>query len=173
MTTTELRQQLAIAEAADAAQKRAAAAAQVKQLTAEGARVTAELEPLIEQIRAAQNDRLRINGLLLQARNQISAFAAPLDPLTFPSENQEKERLRQLAAWKAQQLALLKKHEDCVRRENVRPQAVALQRRLQTLEFQIKNLSVLAEGGKIGEVTGAVSQGVENFLEGSQVGPPR
>jgi hypothetical protein len=170
---TELRRQLATAEADEARQKRAAAVERVKALAAEGAQLRAELEPLAEQIRTAQNARLRCHGELVRAREQISALSAPLDPLMFPSALDEHNRVEQLAAWRARQQELLTLHADCVRREGVRPQAVQLQRRLETLTFQIQNLSAVAEGRKIGEVEGGVSQGVEDFLGASQFGPPR
>jgi hypothetical protein len=166
MTTpvTELKQKLATAEADEARQKREAAVEQVRRLAAEGRALRAELEPLAEQIRTAQNARLRCHGELARAREQIAVLNQPLDPLMFPSALDEHNRVEQLAAWKTRQQELLEVHADCVRRETVRPRAVQLQRRLETITFQIQNLSALAEGRKIGEVTGSVSQGVENFL---------
>jgi hypothetical protein len=172
-TATELRQQLARAVDEEARQKRAEAAKRIEALSAEGAALTAELEPLAAQINAAQNERLRLHGELLQARNQVNIYSAPLDPLTFPSEKDEHDRLEQLAAWKKRQQELLELHSDCVRKESVRPSAVALQRRLSQLTFEIQNLSAVAEGRRPGQIEGSVSMGVEDFLGSSQVGPPR
>ena len=162
--TTELRQQLQVAEADEALQKREAAVEQVKRLAAEGRALRAELEPLAETIRTAQNARLRCHGELARARDQINALSQPLDPLGFPSALDEHNRVEALAAWKDRQKELLEVHADCVRRETVRPRAVQLQRRLEKITFEIQNQTALAEGRKIGEVEGGISQGVENFL---------
>jgi chromosome segregation ATPase len=162
--TTELRQQLQAAEAAEVRARAEQAKEQVRRLAAEGAALRAELEPLAAQIREAQNARLRCHGELARAREQIAALSQPLDPLGFPSEADEHQRQEALTAWRQRQQELLATHEDCIRRETVRPRAVQLQRRLETITFEIQNQTALAEGRKIGEVTGSVSQGVENFL---------
>jgi chromosome segregation ATPase len=169
----ELRQQLKAAEAEEQRHKATQAKEKIKSLTGEGASLMAQLEPLVKQINEAQKERLALNGHLINARNQIRAYEAPLDALTFPSEKDEHNRVEQLDLWKQRQRELLAKHEDCVRRESVRPQAVALQKRLEHIQFEVQNWTAVAEGRKIGEVEGGVYQGVEDFLDGSQVGPPR
>src|ERR1700686_4984953 len=169
----ELRQQLKEAEVEEARHKATQAKEQIARLGAEGAKLQTELLALASQINAAQKERLALNGHLINARNQIRAYETPLDPLTFPSDADEHNRVEQLALWKQRQRELLAKHEDCVRRESVRPQAVALQKRLEQLQFEIQNLTTIAEGRKPGQIEGGVYQGMEDFLGASQVGPPR
>jgi len=155
---------LAAARAEAEKQKRDDAKREILSLSAEGAALKAELEPLAAQVTTAQNDRLRITGQLAQARNQINTYAAPLDPLTFPSEQDERERRRKLAAWQAKQRELLAQLEDARLRESVRPQAVALQRRLETLRFAIQNQSAIAEGRRPGQIEGGITTVGEDFL---------
>jgi hypothetical protein len=173
MTSTELRQQLKEAEAEEANEKRRAADERVKALSQLRARLIDELEPEARQVHTAQNERLKLDGELPRVRDMIATLSQPPDPLSYSSRASERNRLRQLTELKALQKELLLKRADCVRKESVRAHAIQLQSRIQTIEYQIKNLSVIAAGGKIGEVTGGVSQGLENFLEGSQIGPAR
>jgi hypothetical protein len=161
---SELKQKLEAAVAEEARQKRAYAARKVEALSAEGERLTAQLEPMAVNLNNDQNLQLRLHAELVQARDQINAHSAPLDPLSFPSRTAERNRLRNLAEWKERQRGLLLKHHDCVRRQSIRPQAMALQRRLEQLKYEIQNWSTIAEGGKIGEVTGGAFANVENFL---------
>ena len=157
-------QQLAAARAEEAKRKREDAKQQIKRLTAEGANLKAELKALAAQINSAQADRLRLHGQLVQARNQINIYAAALDPLTFPTEKDERERLQQLAARQARQKELLAQHEDAVRRESVRMHAIQVQNELRRIQYELENQTAIAEGRKPGEVSGGAYMGVEDFI---------
>lgn len=160
----EAERQLAAARAEEAKQKREQAREEIKRLAAEGAKLKAELEPLVAQIKSAQAERLRLHGELVRARDAILRYSVPLDPLTFPSAADERERLRQLAAWKARQKELLALHEDAVRRESVRMHAIRLLNTLRQIQYQLENQASLAEGRRPGQVSGGVYIGVEDFI---------
>ena len=164
LSVIEAEAALTAARAAEAKQKRARAIQEIKRLTAEGVKLKAEVELLAAQIKGAQADRLRLHPELMQARNQIATYSAPLDPLTFPSAADERERLRQLSSWKARQKELLAQHEDAVLRESVRMQAIQLLNTLRRIQYEIQNQTAIAEGRKPGQVSGGVYMGVEDFI---------
>jgi chromosome segregation ATPase len=169
LSVAQAETQLAAAQAENAKQKRENAKREIQRLRAEGATLTKELRPLAAQVREAQAERLKLHGLLLQARNQINFYAAPLDPLTFPSDEDIAEHGKQLTLWRNRQKELLAAHEDCVRREGVRAEAVTLQKRLEHLQYSINNLSAVAEGRRPGQLEGGgVFQNVEDFIGHTQ-----
>ena len=79
-TTTLLLEQLNAALAAEATAKREAAKEQIKQLRREGAALLRQYRPLAAQVKASQQQRLKLNGLLLQAKERIAFYSAALDP---------------------------------------------------------------------------------------------
>ena len=174
VSVTQAEAQLKVALASEAKQKRENAKAEIQRLSAEGATLQAELFALAAQIKQAQADRLQLHGALVNARTQLIAYSQPLDPLTFPSAKDERERVRQLAAWQQRQRELLAQHTAACERESVRGHAVQLKRKLEHLQYEIQNQTALAEGRKPGQLAeGGVFTGVEDFLSGSQYGPPR
>ena len=174
VTVSEAEKQLAAARAEAARQQRKDAQRKLQELRREGAELLAELEPLAAQIRSAQNERLRLNGQLVKARNQINAYSQPLDVSNFPSDADIRAHAAQLRQWQGRQKELLALHRAAVERESVRPRAVALEKRLEQLRFEVQNWTVIAEGGTFGEVEGGVYQNVGDFIgSGSQVGPPK
>ena len=173
-TVAQAETALAVARVEEQKQKREDARREIQRLTAEGAKLKAELEPLVTQVKQAQNERLHLHGQLLQARSQIASYSAPLDPLTFPSAKDEAERRKQLAAWQEQQKELLKQHRTVVERESVRPYAVKVQQTLVRLQYEIANLTAIAEGRRPGQLAeGGLFTVGEDFLGNSQCGPPR
>lgn len=163
-TVVQAEQQLAAARAAEAIQKRENAKQQIERLSAEGAALIKQLRPMAQQVREAQNERLKLHGLLVQAREQIEIYNTPLDPLTFPSAQDERERVRQLAAWRERQRELLAQHAAASEREAIRAQAVQIQRRLENITFEMNTLAVIAEGLKPGEFEGGLFRVGEDFI---------
>lgn len=104
---TQLELQLAGALATEARQKCEDAKAEVQRLRCEGAELLAEFRPLAVQVRDAQNERLKLHGLLVQARNQIATYSSPLNPLTFPSDDEIRAHAEQLETWKQRQKELV------------------------------------------------------------------
>jgi chromosome segregation ATPase len=163
----EAQQQLRTAIAEEQRAKSQAALEQIKILTAQGAALRAELEPLVAQIKQAQDERLRLHAELMRARTQVNHYSAPLDPLTFPSAEDEAERLRQLDLWQAEQARLLAAHRAAMEREAVRPRAIRLANQLNALQYSISNLSAVAEGRTPGSIEGGLFT-VEDFLSSAQ-----
>jgi chromosome segregation ATPase len=155
---------LARARAEDAKQKREDAMVEIKRLSREGAELLKQLRPLTAQIKQAQQERLNLHGQLLQAQQQIAVYSAPPDPLTFPSDAEIEAHAAQLVLWQDRQKSLLRQHAAAVQRESVRPHAVTLNNRLEHVEYEIRNLSAVAEGHKPGEIQGGLFIGVESFL---------
>jgi phage host-nuclease inhibitor protein Gam len=168
MTTTEVmiaEQQLAAAKAAAAKETREDAKRKIEVLRREGASLRKQLEPMSKQIKDAQNARLRLHRALLHAREQIDMYGQPLDPLTLPTDEEIAEHDNQLGLWKREQKKLLAQHADVVERESIRPQAIAMQKRLQTLQLEIQNWIAVAEGRKPGQLPeGGVFRVGEDFL---------
>jgi hypothetical protein len=155
MTTTEVmiaEQQLAAAKAEAARKTREYAKHKIEDLRREGASLRKRLEPMALQIKNAQNDRLRLNTALLHAREQIDAYSEPLDPLTLPTDEEIAEHDNQLELWKREQKKLLAQNAAAVERESIRPQAVTMQKRLETIRFEIQNLTAIAEGRTPGQM---------------------
>jgi chromosome segregation ATPase len=148
---------LAAATRQAAQERRQNAKQKIQELRREGAKLRAEFEPLAAQIREAQNTRLRIHGELVRARNQIAFYSTPLDPLDFPSDKEIAEHARQLEAWRARQAELLVQSADARDREGVRPQAVALAKRMDQIRFEIANWTAVASGIKPGQVEGSIT----------------
>lgn len=170
----QLERQLAAARSEESRKKREDALAQIERLSDEGAQLKALLAPLQEQINGALNERLRLNGLLRQARSQVLAYSAPLDPLTFPSQADKEEHARQLGLWKEGQRKLLAANTANEARMgvDVRLNAARLARRLETVAQEISNLTAVAEGRRPGETKGGLSYVGEDFIGNSQL-PPR
>jgi DNA-directed RNA polymerase len=168
MTTTEVmiaEQQLAAAKADAAKETREDAKRKIEELRREGATLRKQLEPMALQIKDAQNARLRLHRALLHAREQIDLYAQPLDPLTLPTDEEMAEHDRQLGLWKLEQEALLAKHRAAVERESIRPQAVAMQKRLETLQLEIQNWAAVAGGRTPGQPPeGGVFRAGQDFL---------
>jgi len=91
LAVAEAERALATARAEAQRQERLDARDRVIELAAEGARLTTELEPFRLQIKTALAERLRLHGELVRARNMIGLYGAELDPLSFPTENDERE----------------------------------------------------------------------------------
>jgi hypothetical protein len=158
-------QQLNAARAVAETQRREEAKQEILRLRHEGAALLKRFRPMAAQVKQAQADRLRLHYELLRAKNNIAAYRAPLDPLTFPSDEEVAEHARLLVAWQATQQKLLAQHEDACRRESVRVHAVAIQDRLIHMQFEIQNLTAIAEGRRPGEMAkGGLSMGVEDFF---------
>lgn len=162
-TAQVLVEQLATARAAESSAKCEAAKQRIKELRREGAALLMQYRPLAAQVKTAQQQRLKLNGELVQARDQIAIYSVPLDPETFPSDEDIAAHAEQLALWKARQRELLARNEDTRSREAVRPQAMAIQNRLQQMQYAIANLTAVAEGRRPGEIKGGLFS-VENFL---------
>lgn len=172
---TELQRQLKAAEAGDAKQKRENAAREIQRLTGEGAKLRIELEPLAKQIKTAQNKRLRFNGELVHAREQIAAYSTPLDLSDFPSDAEIRAHAEQLRLWQERQQELLaasKANEESIGFPVMR-HAIGLQKRLNEIKFEIENLTAVAEGRRPGQIEGGINCVTEDFLGASQCGPPR
>jgi DNA-directed RNA polymerase len=168
MTTTEVtiaEQQLASARAEAERQTREDAKRKIEVLRREGASLRKQLEPMSKQIKDAQNARLWLNRALLHAREQIDAYSEPLDPLTLPTDEEIAEHNNQLDLWKREQKKLLAQHAAAVERESIRPQAIAMQKRLETLQLEIQNWMAVAEGRTPGQLPeGGVFRVGEDFL---------
>ena len=166
MSTTVIRAQnkLRVALSEEAQQRRENAREEIKRLSAEGAALRAELEPMAAQVRRAQNDRLRLHGELVHARAEIARYAAPLDPHEFPTAKDEAVRAKQLRWWRAEQKRLLAAHEDARQRESVRIEAIRLQNRVNQIHSQLNNLTVVAEGRELGRAEGGIFTTGEDFL---------
>jgi hypothetical protein len=149
--------------AAEASARREAAKQQIKELRREGAALLRQYRPLAAQIKTAQQQRLKLHGALVQARDQIAIYSVPLDPETFPSDADLAAHAEQLDLWKGRQKELLAQVEDARNREAARPQAMAIQNRLRHMQFEIRNLTSIAEGRRPGEIEGGLFS-VENFL---------
>jgi hypothetical protein len=166
MTTgTPAGQQLVSARAEERKAKRQAAKEQIKQLRREGAALLKMFRPMVPKIRAAEQERLKLNGLLSQAKNRIEFYSAPLDPAQLPTNEKLAAHAAQLTAWKAKQQKLLAQYADAVKRESIRAEAVAIQNRLQYLWYSLQNLGATAEGRRPGELSeGGAFKGMEDFL---------
>lgn len=161
---TQLEQQLEAARKVEAEQRCENAKHEVQRLRHEGAALLAELRPLAAQVHEAQNERLKLHGLLVQARNQIAAYSTPLSPLEFPSDEAITAHAAQLEAWKQKQKELLAKHGKIRECEwSARIRGMPLQSQINRLEFMIKNLTAIAEGRRPGETTGGLFT-TEDFL---------
>ncbi len=162
---TEAQRQLDAAVAVEGMRRRETAKQEIKRLRHEGAALLKRFRPLAAQVKQAQADRLRLHYELVKARNNIAAYRTPLDPSTFPSDEDVAKQARALVGWQAQQQELLAQHEDACRRESVRVHAVAIQDRLLHMQFEIQNLTAIAEGRRPGEMPqGGLSMGVEDFI---------
>ena len=161
-TVKQAEQDLATARADEQKQKRDDATRELKRLTAEGAKLQTELQGLAAQINEAQHTRLRLHGLLVQARQQIEAYSEPLDPLTFPTDADEAYRIEQLGLWREKQRDLLSKHRAAVERESVRPYAISVKNRLERIQYEIVNLTTVARGGRPGDL---VEKGINYVRE--------
>jgi hypothetical protein len=112
---------------------------------------------LAAQVKQAQADRLRLHGELVRARNQIAAYATPLDPLDFPSDADIQEHSEQLRLWQQKQAELLDQHREVVEREAARIPAIALARRMENVRLEIQNWTAVAEGRRPGQVEGSIT----------------
>ncbi len=161
---TIIEQQLEAARAEEAKSRREAAKQKIEELRREGAMLLKELRPLAKQVREAQRERLRLHGLLVQARNNILAFSQQLNPLDFPSDEKIAEQAQQLETWKNRQKELLAQHARSCEREAVRSQAVALQRKLDHLQYSISNLTAVSEGRLPGQLDKGGLSTCEDFI---------
>jgi chromosome segregation ATPase len=166
MTTVVLaEQQLNAARVAEASAKREAAQREIKRLRSEGAALLKQFRPMVRQIRAAEQERLKLHGQLVNARAKIAFYSLPLDPATLLSDEEIAEHAAQLTAWKVKQQELLAQHADAVKRESIRAAAVAIKSRLEYLQYSLRNLSAVAEGRLPGELEeGGIFEGVEDFV---------
>jgi chromosome segregation ATPase len=165
VTVADARAQLTRAEALETKEKRENAKREIERLRRDGAALLKQLRPLAAQVTEAQRNRLRLHGELNNARQQIDFYSTPLDPLTFPSDEDIAAHAQQLTLWKQRQRELLKQAESVRQREAMRPQAVALQDRINRMQFEISNLTAISEGRRPGDVAGGgISQGVEDFI---------
>jgi hypothetical protein len=141
----EAERNLNAARAAAGTQRREDAKQNILRLRHEGAALLKRFRPLAAQVKQAQANRLRLHYELLRAKNNIATYSTPLDPLTFPSDENIAAHAAQLVAWQATQKELLAQHEDACRRESVRAHAVTIQDRLVHIQFEIQNLTAIAK----------------------------
>ena len=164
VTVIEAENVLAKAKAAAQKQRCEDAKQRIQELRREGAELRKQYKPLAQQVLQAQQDRLRLHAELVRARNQIVFYSTLLDPLDFPSDKQIAEHAAQLETWRKRQQELLALSKNASERESIRPQAVALAKRMDQIRFEIANWSVVVEGRKPGEAAGGVYQNVEDFI---------
>jgi methionyl-tRNA synthetase len=165
MSVAEARQQLQAAVIEERKQKADAALEQIQALSAEGAAIREELEPLKVQIKTARDYRLgRVFAELCQARDQIARLEQPLDPLSFPTAADERKRGRDLAFWREKQQQWLEEDAKCKRGEAVWTRARQLQNRLDYLTSSINNLENVAAGLQPGEVRGGIFKVGEDLI---------
>jgi chromosome segregation ATPase len=157
-------QQLNAVRAVAETQRREGAKQEIRRLRHEGAALIRQFRPLAAQVKQAQADRLRLHYELLRAKNHIAAYRVPLDPLTFPSDENIAAHAAQLVAWQAEQKKLLAQYEDAVRRESARVHAVTIQDRLVHMQFEIQNLTAIAEGRRPGEMAKGGLSTCEDFI---------
>jgi hypothetical protein len=169
LSVPEAEQQLAAAQAVAAKERRENATREIQRLRREGVPMLKRLRALAAVIHEAQNTRLKLNGLLLQARAQIASFSIPLDPMEFPSDADIAEHARQLTLWQARQKELLAQSEECLRRESWRMEAIGLQDRVNRMYQEMKNLTAVAAGRLPGQLeSGGLAQGLEDFIGHTQ-----
>lgn len=125
---------------------------EIKRLRREGAELRKQLRPMVRQIKDAETERLKLHSQLVQARDMIGFYNTPLNPLDFPTDEEVAEHTAHASSWKQRQQELLVLHRAAVERESVRVQAIALQKRLQEIYFEIRNWAAVAEGRRPGEV---------------------
>lgn len=165
VAVVQAEQQLNVARAEEQRAKREAAKQEIKKLRTEGAALLKQFRPMVRQIRDAEQERLKLHGLLVQARNRIDFYSVPLDAVEFPTEEEIAAHAGQLGAWKVKQQELLAQHADALGRESIRAEAVAIQNRLQYLRYALQNLGAIAEGHRPGDLPeGGAFKGVEDFL---------
>ena len=99
---TEAQRQLDAAVAVEGMRRRETAKQEIKRLRHEGAALLKRFRPLAAQVKQAQADRLRLHYELVKARNNIAAYRTPLDPSTFPSDEDVAKQARALVGWQAQ-----------------------------------------------------------------------
>lgn len=143
---------LAIARAEQAKQERENATREIKRLTTEGVKLRAALHKLIKQVNNAQTDRLILHSELQKAREQIGIYSEQLDPLTFPTPEDEAKRVMQLGLWQERQVELQRLHKEACRRESVRVQAAEMQQQLLNMQYEIRNLMAIAQGRRPGQL---------------------
>jgi hypothetical protein len=146
------RANLAAVEAAAEAQRREDAKQKVEQLRREGSALKKQLLPLAKQVREAQAERLRLQRELMSAYRQIQVYSAPADPLEFPSDEDIADRAEQLRLWQAEQKRLLAAVADASCRESARAEAVALEKRVEHIQYEISNWQAIAEGRRPGQL---------------------
>jgi chromosome segregation ATPase len=165
VTVAHTTQQLALASAEEARQKRENAKKDVDRLRREGAALKGRFDPLAALVKQKQAERLKLHTRLLQLGNDISEFSQPLDPLTFPSDEDIAERERDLGELKVQQAETLAAHERVFTEESsARREAIPLQHRLVQIGFEMNNAIEAAEGREPGKPEKVSLSTVEDFL---------
>jgi hypothetical protein len=143
----------------------------LKSAIAFGAELQTAYDELAPRAKQAKRDRLAYQTQLMAARANLNAAAAPLDPLTFPSEAMLAKQKREVEHWTKVDEELSELLTDARRRESDVLECVRLQNALVQQGFVVNNLRTLAEGGRVGYVEGGLSTSPD--LLGNTQMPPR
>ncbi len=152
LSVEEAEAQLSAARANVERQKCENAKQEIERLRREGAAIKKRLPSLEAQVAQAQQERLNLHEPLLTALAQIATYSKPLDPFSFPTDEEIAEHAQQLVLWQERHRELLAKAADASRREAAQDEAIAQKNRLVGLECQIRNLTAVAAGRKTGEI---------------------
>jgi hypothetical protein len=155
----------ALAQATSAAERtqRESALAELKLVRQQGAEMQKEFNILVGRVKQAEKDRMVLHQQIVNARQNIEMYSRPLDPLTFPSDEDIAEHAQQLTLWHAHRDGLMRKYDDAAQRESARLRAVQLQNGLSQLRTRASNLEAIASGRRPGEIAGGLFR-VERFL---------
>ncbi|HVR21819.1 MAG TPA: hypothetical protein VMU26_00705 [Candidatus Polarisedimenticolia bacterium] len=163
MSVPDARAALAVATSAAERTQRESALAELKLVRQQGADMQKEFNTVAAQVKQAEKERLVLHQQIVKARQNIEMYSRPLDPLTFPSDEEIADNARQLTLWHAHRDDLKRKYADAAQRESARLRAVQLQNALVRLRATASNLEAIASGRRPGEIAGGLFR-VESFL---------
>jgi len=153
-----IRGDLKAAEALAEQQKREEARQQIEKLSEQGSTLKQEISRLSSRVKAVDGQRDRLTALARRAREEFSAWSAPLPAESFPTKAQKAERAKQAALWKAELDRLSGEIAALPETFSDRMTAIKLNDQLNGYIFTLQNLKAIATGRKIGSLESGLSR---------------
>jgi hypothetical protein len=171
MSLDMARENLQAAVSAAEQQRREEARAQIEELSRRGAAIKAKLLPMAARIEEGKKMKLALHYRLREAREQIEIYSRPLAPATFPSDANIADRAEQLVLWQRRQTYLLSENRRAEQMQSELHEALRMNDELISIQYSMRNLEMVSEGLKPGEVRGGTFTVGEDFVSIPSPGP--